>query len=92
MPRKTFYNDLQKALLFRKSNTIVAIAIDANAQTCFDPDKHPNVIGRHTKGDTASENGHHLIDFAAANDLFLTKDDVKKVHIDSPLPSNQNQG
>ena len=70
--RDNFYNDLQKALQQKKSNSIVVLGLDANAQTNFNPETLPNVLGRFTKGVKTNINGHRLIHFAAENDLFLT--------------------
>ena len=50
--RKDFYNDLQRALLQKTSNSIVILALDANAKTSYDPEIHPpNVLGPFTKKD-----------------------------------------
>ena len=71
--KNNFYNDLQKALLLRKANTIVILALDANALTSFDPDNNPNnVLGKFTKGDRTNGNGETLIHFAAENNLSIT--------------------
>ena len=70
--RIDFYNDLQKALKLKTANTITVIALDANAKTSYNPELHPHVLGRFTKGNYTNKNGQHIIHFAAQNDLFLT--------------------
>ena len=70
--RKTFYNELQKALVPRTSTTIVIMALDANAKTSYHPDTHSNVIGHFTKGNEINNNGTWLMQFASQNELFLT--------------------
>ena len=69
--RDTFYDDLQKALQQKKSDSIAIIALDANAQTSYSAEL-PKVIGHFTKGNKINNNGHFLINFAAENNLFLT--------------------
>ena len=69
--RDTFYDDLQKALQQKKSDSITIIALDANAQTSYSAEL-PKVIGHFTKGNKINNNGHFLINFAAENNLFLT--------------------
>ena len=71
--KNNFYNDLQKALLLRTANTIVILALDANALTSYNPENNPNnVLGKYTKGDKTNSNGESLIHFAAENNLHLT--------------------
>ena len=42
--RKNFYNDLVKSLQLKTSNTIVILALDANAKTCYDQEVHPLML------------------------------------------------
>ena len=70
--RDNFYDDLQKALKLKKSNSFVILGLDANAKTNYDPETHPNVLGPFTKGHQTNNNGQRLLHFAAENDLFLT--------------------
>ena len=69
--RENFYDDLQKAIKQKKSDSITIIALDANAQTSYSTEL-PKVIGHFTKGNKINNNGHHLINFSAENNLFLT--------------------
>jgi hypothetical protein len=59
-----FYNDLQKALLSKTSNSYVTISLQANAQTSYDTDTHLEVLGRYSKGNKTNNNGSRLIEFA----------------------------
>lgn len=68
--RETFYNDLQKALSYKVSKSLVIIALDANAQTSYNTDNYTNVLGRFGKGNATNNNGTRLLEFEAENDFF----------------------
>ena len=93
--RNLFYEDLQKALLQKKSNTVTVIALDANAQTSYNADL-PKVIGHFTKGNKTNNNGHHLISFAAKKQSFsykhiISTQNVSQINLDCPIQTTKNE-
>ena len=71
--RKDFYEDIEKALKLKKSNTIPILALDANAQIdYYSQEPVPGILGNFTKGKKTNTNGQELLQLATKHNLAIT--------------------